>query len=155
MFAEYEAGNLKPPIYYKDGIVDDENDDDVLDGSQIDSDYSEPILRLDNKRTSNDDNRQTDTEEEQPKKTVFREKAREDPSGYVHNLKQNHASFISDANNELPSEGGVYTEGGLVFVPGTDNSRKLICMSVCVPKTIGSNFNYKFISICMFSGEKN
>lgn len=123
MFAEYEAGNLKPPIYYKDGIVDDDNDDGVFDGRQIDSDYSEPILRSDNKRTSNDDNDQSENEEAQPKKTVFREKAREDPIGYVH-LKQNHASFVNDANNELPSEGGVYTEGGLVFVPGSENSRK-------------------------------
>lgn len=134
MFAEYEAGNLKPPHYYRDGIVGSvQNADNDADSAAVataadyndDDDYTEALLHSGLKRTlsSEYEKTQSDNEQIQPKKTVFREKAREDPGVYIHQ-KENHAGFVSDNNNELPSEGGVYTEGGLVFVPGPDNARK-------------------------------
>lgn len=121
MFAEYEAGSLKPPVYFKGNVFDD--DEGLPEDTPFGDDYTEPILRLGMKRTNAEvDTAEDEVPEPQLKKTAFREKAREDPGEYVH-LRQNHASFTDDNINELPSEGGgVYTEGGLVFVPSGDNS---------------------------------
>lgn len=142
MFAEYEAGSLKPPHYYRDGIVGDignaEGDVEAMaaaaaDDYDGDDDYSEALLHAGLKRTHTLDDPigQGDSGQVQPKTTVFREKAREDPGVYIHS-KQNHAGFVSDSNSDLASEGGVYTEGGLVFVPGSDSECAMFhCSRIC------------------------
>lgn len=122
MMAEYEAGNLKPPVYYRGpidvGAVDYPSDaavNDMIDAPTMDDDEQQQYFRTNDKRTS------------------FREIARHNhlpgedfdqtnelPLEPAASIKSNHLV----QSNELlaaPSEAGVYTEGGLVFVPDSDS----------------------------------
>lgn len=116
MMAEYEAGNLQPPIYYR-ANGDDYQDDDVPD---------EQFFRPDDKRA------------EQPARTSFREMARHQPEQEFEQtnelplepLKLNH---LVQSNEQLSPESGVYTEGGLVYVPDSDSKSHAACKyNLCV-----------------------
>lgn len=120
MLAEYTAGALKPPIYLKDDIID--SDDAYYRDEPAPADESERYPLSNEKRQHN---RPELDVLESPLNNLFRE--HKVPSKYPEAIDAN-SPFDRSSNDpsiippkKLPTEAGVYTEGGLVLVPDARN----------------------------------
>lgn len=128
MLAEYTSGALKPPIYLKDDIID--GDVVYYRDEAVPSDENERYLLSTEKRQQH---RPESDVLESPLNSLFREnklpltypvandanndfdRSNNDPSA---------VQYKSAKLNKIPSEAGVYTEGGLVLVPEAHNSKE-------------------------------
>lgn len=141
MLSEYTSGVLKPPIYYKDDIIDV---DDLHYLNPIDA-RDEPIR----KRIIPRIQEIAGDADDLPLRNIFREHKlskfdlennRDDELGRSNNDPRAIQLKYSKIN-KIPAESGVYTEGGLVLVPDSgvvvsDNERKY---NNCI-----KNFSLKF-----------
>lgn len=154
MLAQYEAGNLKPPIFYKDTGVDgndyEEEPEQFVNENQNNhaEEYPPYFKRAQENQYA---------ERRLPKVSAFRELSHERIIPKQAVKKNDAQQYSSEDTNELPveplkyksskgensneisPEAGVYTEGGLVFVPDSDTQGHSACM--CGPIfTFSHNF---------------
>lgn len=133
MFSEYMSGDLKPPIYYKDGIAAPDYFDQNDKVEAIESIFEEPPIQ--NKRivlpSQNNEIHHSFNEyenyDEFPLKSLFREHQR--PKYVVEDIGDGEFEPINNEPNEYHrrlfksnrprDQGPVYTEGGLVYGPST------------------------------------
>lgn len=144
MLAEYTAGALKPPIYLKDDIID--GDDVNYADEPVPGDENERYLLSTEKRQHK---RPESDVLESPLNSLFRENKL--PSRYPvaidandeFDRSNNDASSVqykSAKTNKVPSETGVYTEGGLVLVPDASNAKQCKFFATLYPCNTWFNF---------------
>lgn len=134
MLSEYTSGSLKPPIFYKDGIAapDDFNQNDAIEVVESILEEQKPqrkrlfLPSQQNQVQPSVD--EMDNYDEFPLKSLFREHQR--PHYIVENLEvqDEFDPRNNDPNeyhrrlfkaNRAKEQSPVYTEGGLVYAPGT------------------------------------
>lgn len=134
MLSEYTSGSLKPPIFYKDGIAapDDYDQNDEIEAVESILEEQPPQRKrffLPSQHNQvHQSNDEMDNYDEFPLKSIFREHQR--PQYIVEDVEdQNEFDRRNNDPNEYhrrlfkanrgKEQSPVYTEGGLVYAPGT------------------------------------
>lgn len=134
MFSEYMAGNLKPPIYYKDGIAAPDYSDQNDDVEAIESifEQQQPQSKRIVLPSQNNENHhgfdEYENYDEFPLGSLFREHQKpkyvadddvDDDTFEPQNNDPNEYHRRLFKSNRPRDQAAVYTEGGLVYGPST------------------------------------